>query len=155
MKTAASGSARSRAHGVLTASELDVDDSPNRSVPITCSTSATMIIRMPSGSLTNVFMCSGATNIMHGKSAGGIIDEHPSGDAAVRARDANLPLDARPLANEPAQVVEHFGEVAAGFTLRQHGGDEEPGVEQRHALREGLAARPAAACRSSAGRRAA
>ena len=42
-----------------------------------------------------------------------------------------------------------------GLALDEHGGHEEPRVEQRDALARTPSARPAAACRSSAGRRAA
>ena len=60
--------------------------------------------------------------------------KHPARDAAVRGDDAHLPLHLEALANHVRQVAQNFGEIAAALTLRQHGGHEEPGVEQWDAL---------------------
>ena len=79
-------------------------------------------------------MCSGATSIIMTREDRRHHRQDPAGDPAVRARDAHLPLDPRPLADQRGQVVEDLREVAAGFALRQDRGDEEPRVEQRHAL---------------------
>ena len=54
----------------------------------------------------------------------------------MRARDADLALHSRSFANQSREVIEHLRKVAAGFALRQHGGNEEPGVEEWHARRE-------------------
>src|SRR5712692_10581637 len=56
------------------------------------------------------------------------------GEAAVRGVHANLPADLESLADHVREVVENLGQIAAGFPLNQHGGDEEPDVEDRDAL---------------------
>src|SRR4029077_14915252 len=58
------------------------------------------------------------------------------GEAAVRRVHADLAANLEPLADDMREVVEDFGEGAAGVTLDQHGGDEEADVEERHALGE-------------------
>ena len=92
---------------------------------------------------------------MAAASAGGNPARIQPGDAAVRGQHANLPLDAESIANDRGQVVEHLAQVAARFALRQDRGDEEPRVDERNACAQTPSSRPAAACRNSAGRRAA
>ncbi len=43
---------------------------------------------------------------------------------------SNLPLDLEAIADDRREVVEDLGEVAAGLTLGEHGGDEEARVEK-------------------------
>ena len=62
--------------------------------------------------------------------------QHVAGESAVRRVDADLAENLEPLAHHVRQVLENLGEVAAGLTLNQHRGREEPDVEQRHAERE-------------------
>ena len=54
----------------------------------------------------------------------------------MRGDDAHLSLDAEPIADHRREIVEHFGEVATGLALRQHGGHEEAGVEHWHPIRQ-------------------
>src|SRR5271165_190553 len=58
------------------------------------------------------------------------------GEAALGGVDPNLALDLEALADDVGQVVENFGEVAAGFALEHDGGDEEFDIDQGHALGE-------------------
>ena len=58
--------------------------------------------------------------------------QNPRAHAAVRGDHADLPLDLEALAHHAREVVEHLGQIAARLALRQHRGDEEPGVEHRH-----------------------
>ena len=109
------------------------------SVPITCSTiAADDHLDAQRRSVTSVLMCSGLIDEQHDGERRRQPDEHPAGDAAVRRDDADLPLHPEPIADDRREVVENLGEVAAGLALRQHGGDEEPRVEQRDPLARSL-----------------
>src|SRR5580698_364950 len=61
-------------------------------------------------------------------------EQDEGGEAAVRRMHANLPADLESLADHVREVVEDLGQIAAGIPLNQHGGDEEPDVEDRDAL---------------------
>ncbi len=50
--------------------------------------------------------------------------------------DAHLAHDFEALADHVREVVENFGQVAAGFALQHHGGHEELDVDQRNAIGE-------------------
>ena len=103
-----------------------------------CSVPAKAIILMPSGSLherRHVFRRNDAQHAGQGRGKAG---ENPAGDPAVRRHHANLPFDLEAVANDRRQVVEHFRQVAAGLTLREHRGDEEPRIENGDASREGF-----------------
>ena len=62
--------------------------------------------------------------------------QHVAGHAAVRRVDAHLAENLEPLAHDVGEVVEDLREVAAGLALDEHGGREEPHVEERHADRQ-------------------
>ena len=55
--------------------------------------------------------------------------QHVAGEAAVRRVHADLPPNLEALAHDVREVVENLRQVAAGVALDQHGGDEEPDVE--------------------------
>ena len=63
-------------------------------------------------------------------SAAGSAEQHVAGETAVRRVHADLPADLEPFADDVRQVVEDLRQVAAGLALDEHGGDEEPHVEQ-------------------------
>jgi len=48
----------------------------------------------------------------------------------------DLALNLEALANDVGEVIENFGEVAAGFALQHDGGDEEFYVDERDTLGE-------------------
>src|SRR5262245_36480112 len=64
--------------------------------------------------------------------------QNPAGDTPVRGDDTNLTFHAEAVTNDRRQIVEDLRQVAAGFALGEHGGHEEPGIENRDAIREGL-----------------
>ena len=110
------------------------------SVPITCSTSAPMIIWMPSGSAISSLHVLRSNHEHRGGQRRREAGENPSGDPSVRGQHPHLPLHLEPLADDRREVVEHLAEVAAGLALRQHGGDEEARVDERDARREAFIA---------------
>ena len=121
--------------------------------PIVCMTMAAISIIWPMRSRNSRFMCSGLMNDERHCQDRRQRQQHVAGEAAVRRVHAHLPQNLEPLADDVREVVENLRQVAAGLALDQHGGDEEPDVEDRHALGQLRAARPGAAGRSSAGRR--
>ena len=56
----------------------------------------------------------------------------------MRGDDAHLSLHLEPIADHRGKVVEHLGEVSTRLALRQHGGHEEAGVDDRNPLRQAL-----------------
>ena len=58
--------------------------------------------------------------------------QHVAGHAPVRGVDAHLAENLEPLAHDVGEVVENLREVAAGLSLDEHGGREEPHVDERH-----------------------
>ena len=67
---------------------------------------------------------------------GGMPMSKSHGEASLGGVDADLALNFEALADDVGQVVENFGEVAAGFALQHDGGDEEFYVDQGDALGE-------------------
>src|SRR5438093_855200 len=57
--------------------------------------------------------------------------ENPSGYPALRGQHAKLTTDAEAVPGHAGKIVEHFGQVAAGLPLCQHGDGKEPDVHQR------------------------
>ena len=60
--------------------------------------------------------------------------QHVARHAPVRGVHPHLAENLEPLPDDVREVVEDLGEVAAGLALDQDGGDEEPHVDERHAL---------------------
>ena len=58
------------------------------------------------------------------------------GEAALRGVDADLTKNFETLANDVREIVENFGEVAAGLALEHDGGDKKFYVDERDALGE-------------------
>ena len=69
-------------------------------------------------------------------------EQHVAGHPAVRRVDPHLAQDLEALAHDVREVLENLGQVAAGLALDQHGGREEPHVEERHRDRQVRRARP-------------
>src|SRR5438093_904413 len=55
-------------------------------------------------------------------------------EAAVCRMDAHLAADLESLADDVREVVENLGQITPRIALNQHGGDEEPHVEERQAV---------------------
>ena len=96
-----------------------------------------MNICTPIGSCSTA-MCYGSTDEQNEPDQGRQQPEHPAGNPAMGAHHPDLTLHLESLANDRREIVEHLRQVAAGFALGQHGGDEEPRIEQRHPVREFL-----------------
>ena len=62
--------------------------------------------------------------------------QNPSRDPSMGACHPDLALHPRSLTDQARQVIEDLCEVTAGFSLREHGGYKEPGVEEWHAPSE-------------------
>src|SRR5258708_8357985 len=58
------------------------------------------------------------------------------GKAALRGVNPHLALDLETFTDHIGQVIQNLGEVAAGFALQHHGGDEELHVHQPNPLGE-------------------
>ena len=121
--------------------------------PTICMTAAPTSSMCPMRSWKRSCMCSGLMNdsAMHQERRQR--EQHVAGQPAVRGVDAHLAQDLEALADDVREVLEDLRQVAAGLALDQHGGREEPDVEQRHPHRQVGRARPSAAGRSSARRR--
>ena len=65
--------------------------------------------------------------------------EDDAGEAAFAGQGLDLPPDAEAVADQAADLVEDFGQVAARLPLQDHGGDEEPQVEVGDALGQAVA----------------
>ena len=104
------------------------------SVPMICRNSAPKIMLTPMGSLMSVMHVLRRRDRERHRERRRQPREHPAGDASVRGDHPHLALHLEALADDGRQVAEDFGQVAAAFALRQHGGHEEPGIEQLNAL---------------------
>ena len=110
--------------------------------PIACMMIDAMIIIWPIRSSNRRFMCSGLMNDSATREKRRQRHQHVPGEPAVRGVHAHLPANLEALANDGGEVVEDLRQVAAGLALDEHGGREEPHVEQRHAQRTGCSAIP-------------
>ena len=114
---------------------------------------ATTLILMPSGSRPQQLDVVGLHVQHHQEQAERQGDQHDAGEPAFGRQGLHLAEDLEALADDVADLVEDFGQVAAGLPLDGHAGHEEPQVEVRHAVAHALAAPPRAGCRGSAPRR--
>ena len=103
--------------------------------PIACMTIAPISIICPICSLEEQLHVLGIDERQRDRQRRRQRQQHVAGEAAVRGVHAHLPLDLEPLAHDVREVVENLGQVAAGVALNQHGGDEEPDVEDRRRAR--------------------
>ena len=78
-------------------------------------------------------MCSGLMNDSATRERRRQRQQHVAGEAPVRGVHADLPSNLETLADDVRQVVEDFGQVAAGVALDEDRRHEEPHVENRDA----------------------